>query len=332
MSESREDYREVANDTLAVGGVLSTGRSQTDDRMHEAAQTHMAGPLINQLSHDALEGGHKMAAGKGGNSSDGQSPLSVSSANDLSKHDGIAPDNLSQANNLVFNQNVTKGVLGYSAAAAAVGTKLDLLTPTKASDPGGASLSHPTWTAPGSGPTDCIPLPPALNFCRKLGYGGIRLPNYLNQASVAEIQDAMHGWRVFLPSNCHPGLVPFICQLLAPRCDSPRHQPPCRGYCEALRDDCWTELADKALQLPCHLLPDEEEGYGCLSLTVSRVALNNNLHLHSAFNIEMSQGDLQDHIQAQFDTEPHKDQATKSLAKEFLKQQCLTEEYVLLVD
>ncbi|GCC21430.1 hypothetical protein chiPu_0019901, partial [Chiloscyllium punctatum] len=272
-SRFREDgWEATAGDGLAAAG----GSPWTDHRVHEASRSSplRAGSLISQLSHDAVGGGHKMVAGKGGNRSDGQSPLSAPSASDHSKHDGIVLDNSSRAIMLVFNQNVTNGVLGAlaataaAAAAADLGAKLDLLTSTKASDPDFREA------VPGSGaplPPDCAPLPPSLRFCRPRGHGGVRLPNHLRQASMAEIQEAAQSWGALLASGCHPGLVPFLCRLLAPRCGPPRQrEAPCRGHCEAVRDHCWMELAGSGLQLPCHLLPDAEEGRGCQSLMVGR--------------------------------------------------------------
>eukprot|EP00061_Rhincodon_typus_P010956 g35621.t1 len=267
----RQDGREAkAGDSSAA----VRGAPWMDDRAREAASSLplRAGPLVNRLSHGAVGGGHKMAAGKGGNWSDGQSPPSAPRASDLFKHDGIALDNPSRAVTPGFNRNVTNGVLGASAAtaiAAGLGAELDLLTSAKASGPGYRE-APPQPRAPL--PPDCTPLPPSLGFCRPLGRGDIQLPNHLHQASMAEIQEAARSWGALLASGCHPGLVPFICRLLAPSCGPTRwHRgPPCRGDCEAVRDDCWTELAGSGLQLPCHLLPDAEEGGRCQSLAVGR--------------------------------------------------------------
>ncbi|XP_055494383.1 collagen type XVIII alpha 1 chain a isoform X2 [Leucoraja erinacea] len=267
------DSRGVVNGTPAAAG-SPTGHHQTsptDSPVHEAARLQVATPPTNQLSHDALAPGRKMVAGNGGDASDGQSPHSNLSPNAMSRHNGIMLDGLSQTNNLVFNLNATNGAPVPSAAG--MGAVLYLLTSTKAPAQLSALQPRSGWTATVSaplGPSNCTRLPPALDFCRKLGHWGTRLPTHPQRPSAAELQHVLTGSGHLLSSRCHPALETFICLLLASRCDPPTHPLPCRGSCESLRDTCWAVLAGRGLQLPCGSLPDEDEGYGCLSLSNSR--------------------------------------------------------------
>ncbi|XP_069786677.1 collagen alpha-1(XVIII) chain-like [Narcine bancroftii] len=262
LSESRKDHQQ---DVGAEGSPTNhEPTSLSRDPVHEAFQTQVATPPTNQLSHDALGCGHHM----GGDTSDGQSPLSNWSTKAWSRHDGIVLDDSRQANNPAFNRNATNGVLAFSAGG--VGATLSLLTLTKVWAAGrhvGLPQALSRWTGTDS---DCTPLPPTLNFCRPLGHSRTQRPDPLEQASPAELRDALAELGGLLSSRCHPALRPFLCLLLPPSCHLPTRPPPCRGYCESVRDGCWTELVARGLQLACHPLPDEEEGYACLSLNVSR--------------------------------------------------------------
>lgn len=117
----------------------------------------------------------------------------------------------------------------------------------------------------------CQPIPTHLPFCSVLGTSHVRLPNYLQHRSEEEIQAALHEWEGLLESRCHRYLEWFLCLLLLPGC-SPSVRvtpPPCQGFCEAVRDLCWTHLAGGRLPLPCDALPEEDDGVSCVFINAS---------------------------------------------------------------
>lgn len=117
----------------------------------------------------------------------------------------------------------------------------------------------------------CLPVPTRLPFCSVLGTDHFRLPNYLRHSSEAEIRAALHEWEGLLESRCHRYMEWFLCLLLLPGCSAsiPITPPPCQGFCEAVRDQCWMHLASGRLPLPCDALPKEDEGYSCVFINAS---------------------------------------------------------------
>lgn len=119
-------------------------------------------------------------------------------------------------------------------------------------------------------PPECLLLDTALPFCSSMVGQRFVVPNYLNQSSVEEVQVLLEEWTWLLRSHCHRSLEQFFCLLLVPKCGSLTSLPmlPCRGFCEVLRDSCWTLLDEGRLPVECHTLPDEEDddGYQCLSV------------------------------------------------------------------
>lgn len=106
----------------------------------------------------------------------------------------------------------------------------------------------------------CLPLPPSLPICGHLGIGRSWLPNHLRHASGEEVQAAAQAWGSLLRTHCHRFLAWFFCLLLAPPCPPPG-PPPCRQFCEALEDACWSQLAGGGLPVPCASLPALEDGH-----------------------------------------------------------------------
>lgn len=124
----------------------------------------------------------------------------------------------------------------------------------------------------------CLPVDSKLPFCTRLGLESFRVPNFLNQSSVEEVQVVLTQWAWLLQSNCHHSLEWFFCLLLTPRCGPPGLLP-CRSFCEVLRDSCWTFLDEGRLPVECHSLPeDKHDGYRCLS--VSNQKGNGRLECH----------------------------------------------------
>ena len=117
----------------------------------------------------------------------------------------------------------------------------------------------------------CLPVPTRLPFCSVLGTDHFRLPNYLRHGSEVEIRVALHEWEGLLESRCHRYVEWFLCLLLLPGCSAsvPVTPPPCQGFCEAVRDQCWMHLASGRLPLPCDALPEEDEGYSCVFINAS---------------------------------------------------------------
>ncbi|XP_073701175.1 uncharacterized protein [Garra rufa] len=127
----------------------------------------------------------------------------------------------------------------------------------------------------------CLPVDSKLPFCTKMGVESFKVPNFLNQSTVEEVQVVLTQWAWLLRSNCHHSLEWFFCLLLTPRCGPPGQPPPlpCRSFCEVLRDSCWMLLDEGRLPVECHSLPEEKhDGYRCLS--VSNQKGNGRLECH----------------------------------------------------
>lgn len=108
----------------------------------------------------------------------------------------------------------------------------------------------------------CLPRPPALRVCSRLGAGRTWLPDHLQHASADEALVASGAWGRLLGTRCHRFLAQFLCLLLAPRCGPgpPPAPPPCRQFCEAVQDACWSRLDGGGLPVPCASLPAQEDG------------------------------------------------------------------------
>uniref|UniRef100_H3AA95 FZ domain-containing protein n=1 Tax=Latimeria chalumnae TaxID=7897 RepID=H3AA95_LATCH len=198
---------------------------------------------------------------------------SDASSFNTSKHHGIAMAELSRnESGLLSNTTVPDLVVGFTVLNDSEQIDFDLLITAEKSDPiirskdGSASIVV-GMSLPAS---HCVPLPASLPFCAGLGVKSIALPNYLNQSGVVEIAETLREWAGLLGSHCHCRLEWFFCLLLAPRCNA--SAPPCRGFCENLRDDCWMQLDAGRLPVSCDLLPEEEvaDGYSCVSINFTK--------------------------------------------------------------
>jgi hypothetical protein len=131
--------------------------------------------------------------------------------------------------------------------------------------PGLANNSTLLGAGPLTPASRCLPLPPTLPVCGHLGIGHSWLPNYLHHESGEEVQGAAQAWGDLLRTRCHPFLTWFFCLLLAPPCGPgpgpPLALPPCRQFCEALEDACWSHLDGGQLPVTCASLPAQEDGY-----------------------------------------------------------------------
>lgn len=133
-------------------------------------------------------------------------------------------------------------------------------------DPAGPGLADDSALLGAGPPTPtsrCLPLPPTLPVCGHLGIGHSWLPNHLHHESGEEVQAAARAWGGLLRTRCHPFLTWFFCLLLAPPCGpGPLPAlPPCRQFCEALRDACWSRLDGGRLPVACASLPAREDGH-----------------------------------------------------------------------
>lgn len=122
-----------------------------------------------------------------------------------------------------------------------------------------AATGQPVPTTAGR----CLPLPPSLALCGHLGIRHSWWPNHLRHASREEVQAAVPAWGALLRTHCHRFLAWFFCLLLAPPCGPglPPGPPPCRQFCEALEDACWSRLDGRGLPLLCASLPAREDGH-----------------------------------------------------------------------
>ena len=122
-----------------------------------------------------------------------------------------------------------------------------------------AATGQPVPTTAGR----CLPLPPSLALCGHLGIRHSWWPNHLRHASWEEVQAVVPVWGALLRTHCHRFLAWFFCLLLAPPCGPglPPGPPPCRQFCEALEDACWSRLDGRGLPLPCASLPAREDGH-----------------------------------------------------------------------
>ncbi|CAK7319114.1 Collagen alpha-1(XVIII) chain [Vulpes lagopus] len=168
------------------------------------------------------------------------------------------------------------GALGADAAPSALSSDPPALlpgTPLSAVTGGRGAWAAPAVDSLGPGPANnsaplppaagrCLPLPPALPVCGRLGIGRAWLPNHLQHGSRDEVRAAARAWGGLLRTRCHRFLARFVCLLLAPPCRSgpPPAPPPCRQFCEALEDACWSHLPGAGLPVPCASLPAQEDG------------------------------------------------------------------------
>lgn len=109
----------------------------------------------------------------------------------------------------------------------------------------------------------CLPLSPSLPVCSHLGIRHSWLPNHLHHGTSEEVRAAARAWGGLLQTHCHRFLAWFFCLLLAPPCGArpPPAPPPCRQFCEALEDACWSHLDGGGLPVTCASLPAQEDGF-----------------------------------------------------------------------
>lgn len=112
----------------------------------------------------------------------------------------------------------------------------------------------------------CLLLESSLPFCSSMYGQQFAVPNYLNQSSVEEVRALLHDWAWLLNTKCHRSLEWFFCLLSLPKCGAAVRMP-CRSFCEVLKDSCWTLLDQGHLPVECQALPEEEDGYRCLSVS-----------------------------------------------------------------
>ncbi|XP_063576996.1 collagen alpha-1(XVIII) chain-like [Pongo abelii] len=62
----------------------------------------------------------------------------------------------------------------------------------------------------------CLPLPPSLPVCGRLGISRSWLPNHLHHESGEQVRAGAQAWGGLLRTRCHPFLAWFFCLLLAP--------------------------------------------------------------------------------------------------------------------
>lgn len=108
----------------------------------------------------------------------------------------------------------------------------------------------------------CLPLTSALPVCSHLGVERSWLPNYLHHRDIEELWVAAQAWGRLMQTHCHPFLAWFFCLLLLPPCGPGPllSLPPCRQFCEAVEDSCWSHLDGGPLPVACATLRAQEDG------------------------------------------------------------------------
>lgn len=116
--------------------------------------------------------------------------------------------------------------------------------------------------------SQCLVLDSALPFCSSMPGAKFAVPNYFDHSSEEKVRALLDEWAWLLRSRCHHAVEWFFCLLSVPKCGPTVTPPvlPCRSFCEALRDSCWTLLDEGHLPVECRALPDEDDGYQCVSV------------------------------------------------------------------
>nr|NP_001072004.1 secreted frizzled-related protein precursor [Ciona intestinalis]XP_026695489.1 secreted frizzled-related protein isoform X1 [Ciona intestinalis]BAE06683.1 secreted frizzled-related protein [Ciona intestinalis] len=86
----------------------------------------------------------------------------------------------------------------------------------------------------------CEIIPEHFGLCYGMEYPRMRLPNLLGHATMTEVLQQSRFWPPLVSKGCNPETRKFLCSLFAPVCMKgiDRSIPPCRGLCEAVRDNC----------------------------------------------------------------------------------------------
>ncbi|CAG10302.1 unnamed protein product [Tetraodon nigroviridis] len=101
----------------------------------------------------------------------------------------------------------------------------------------------------------CLPVPSDWPICSSKHPRSLTLPNLLNHTSVDEVGAVLAEWAWLVEKGCHPSAEWFLCLLLVPGCPG-RAPPPCRSFCQTLRDSCWASLEKGRFPVACHRLPE----------------------------------------------------------------------------
>lgn len=181
---------------------------------------------------------------------------------------GVAHAKTNHSRGSVFNSNATN-VMDFPPANNSDSLELLLTYAVQHSNSSSGLPSFLSGWTPSAG--RCLPLPTKLSYCNHLGTKHFRVPNYLHHGSEEEVWAALHEWEGLLKSRCHRYLEWFLCLLLVPGCNAslPVTPPPCRGFCEALKDLCWTQWKEGHLPISCESLPEEDGPYSCVFVNVS---------------------------------------------------------------
>lgn len=248
---------------LAKANVLGLQEPQANSSMHVGIPSKVVGALDNWLTHyitisnQSVSSGNRTQLGLKNNPSFNHSGIAVADANKKHSHDSVSNSNaINFMDSPPANNSESLGFLltytlqHFSNSSTGLPSSFPGLTPT---------AGH------------CLPLPTKLSYCNNLGMKRFRLPNYLHHGSEEEIRAALHEWEGLLKSRCHRYLEWFFCLLLVPGCNAylPITPPPCRGFCEALKDLCWTHLKEGHLPISCDSLPTEDDVYSCVFVNIS---------------------------------------------------------------
>lgn len=269
----------------ANGGILSSANDlelqepQANSSVHVGIRSKVVGALDNWLSHYVTNSSQSISYGN-------RTHLSLKK-HPLSKHSGIAvaDANKNHSRDSVYNSNATN-FMDFPPANSS--ESLEFLLTYTMQRFSNSSKGLPSFF-PGLTPTagHCLPLPTKLSYCNNLGMKHFRVPNYLHHGSEEEIRAALHEWEGLLKSRCHRYLEWFFCLLLVPGCNAslPITPPPCRGFCEALKDLCWIHLKEGHLPIPCDSLPAEDGVYSCVFVNVSAGNVQGLISLTNSFSL-----------------------------------------------
>lgn len=125
-------------------------------------------------------------------------------------------------------------------------------------------------TTPGEKNTDyhkisptCEPL--AVGFClNRTTYRSTYLPNFLGHRSQNEAMSYSYSISELSQNKCYDYATDFWCTILAPECVNGAAIPPCRSFCEVVREKCQKDLfGNDSWPINCSSLPESTESNVC---------------------------------------------------------------------
>lgn len=109
-------------------------------------------------------------------------------------------------------------------------------------------------------PVDTLPLhdrcePITVPFCQGIQYNFTMMPNRVNHNSQREAGIELQPLVVLVKVGCSGNLQLFLCSVYVPFCDKALENPmpPCREFCESVRNDCEDTMTKYSYLWPVNL-------------------------------------------------------------------------------